>query len=372
MARFDTSGLDALVADGTLPGYAVAARFGDDVELVSGGVRDVTSQVPFEVGTIHRVASLSKPVAALLTLQLVEDGTLALDEPIASWLPELAHLRVLSHPDAELTDTVPLARPILLRQLLTMTSGLGISMESTPLSRAMAELGIHPSPAPPRIPAYEVLRAFAALPLAFQPGDGWAYHSSTDVLSLLLARAAKEDLEDLLERRVRVALELDVLGFCVTGTDVDRLATAYRPTERGLAPRSPWGVGVPPLFRTLSAGLFATAADVLAVFDELARPVTIGAASAALIRSPQVTEPVVRAAGPLLPPGYSYGCQVSVALEDDPAGPRAGSFGWSGGSGCLAVADQRAARSGVLLTNRELGSPDGSPAFVPFLSALYA
>ena len=80
----------------------------------------------------------------------------------------------------------------------------------------------------------------------------------------------------------------------------------------------------------------------------------------------------MRSAGPFLPPGYSYGCQVSVALEDDPTGPRAGSFGWSGGSGCLAVADQRAARSGVLLTNRELGSPDGSPAFAPFLAALYA
>lgn len=371
MVRFDTSGLDALVADGTLPGYAVAVRFGSDVRLAAGGVRDLESGQPFEVGTVHRIASLAKPVAALLTMQLVDDGFLALDEPILSWLPELSDLRVLSDPGAELTDTVPLARPILLRHLLTMTSGLGIRMESTPLSRAMSEAGIHPGPAPPRLRPEEVLAAFAGLPLAFQPGEGWAYHSSTDLLSLLLPRAAGVDLTDLVSARVRAPLGLDVLAFSVVGAGLARLATAYRPADGGLAPRSPWGIGDPPAFRTLSAGLFASAADVLAVFDELSAPTTIGPASAALIRSPQLTSHVVRSAGRFLPPDHSYGFQVSVALADDSSGPRRGSFGWSGGSGCLAVADPRADRAGVLLTNRELGGPEGSPAFQPFLDSLY-
>ncbi len=371
MPGFHRAGLDALVADGTVPGYAVAARFGSEVRLAAGGVRDRESGAPFETGTVHRVASLAKPVAALLTMQLVDDGFLALDEPIVSWLPELTTLRVLADPGSELTDTVPLERPILLRHLLTMTSGFGIGMEATPLTRAMAEAGVHPGPEPPRVGPQEVLDAFAALPLAFQPGSGWAYHSSTDVLSLLLARAAGVDLAELVSSRVRSALGLDVLAFSVVGADVGRLATAYRPVDGGLEPRSRWGIGSAPAFRTLSAGLFATAADVLALFEELSAPATIGAASAALIRSPQLTAPVVRSAGSFLPPGYSYGFQVSVALEDDSTGPRRGSFGWSGGSGCLAVADPRADRAGVLLTNRELGGLGGSPAFGPFLDALY-
>ncbi len=80
----------------------------------------------------------------------------------------------------------------------------------------------------------------------------------------------------------------------------------------------------------------------------------------------------MRSAGPFVPSGHSYGFQVSVAIDDDPAGPRRGSFGWTGGTGCIARADPGADRSGVLLTNREIDGSGSSPAFGPFLSALYA
>ena len=365
----DWAGLEALVADGTLPGYAVAVRRGDEVTCAAGGLTDLATRRPFRVETVHRVASLSKPVAALVTMQQVEAGTLSLDDEITTWLPELADLRVLTAPDAPLGSTEPLRHPVLVRHLLTMTSGFGVLRDETPLSRAMAEAGIHPGPEPPALTTAEVLEALAPLPLAAQPGEGWAYHTSTDVLSVLLARATGRGLDEVVESGVREPLGLDVLAF--SPPDPDAVATGYDPEPDGFTATDPWGLHGPPPFLTLSAGLFATAHDYLRVLDELLRPTTVQPASAALIHTAQLSDGQVRAAGDILPPGYSYGFQVSVAVRDDPQGPRRGSFGWSGGSGCLAIADPAADRAGVLLTNRQLGPPDGSPAFQPFLAGLY-
>lgn len=365
----DCAGLDALVADGTVPGYAVALRRGDEVTQAAGGLADLETGSPFGPDTVHRVASLSKPVAALVTMQQVEAGALALDDPITTWLPELADLRVLTAPDGPLDATEPLRRPVLVRHLLTMTSGFGILRDETPLSRAMARAGIHPGPVPPALTTAEVVERLAALPLAFQPGDGWAYHTSTDVLSVVLTRAAGRGLDEIVEAGVRAALGLGVLGF--SAPDPSPVATLYDPLPEGLVPTAPWGLHAPPPFLTLSAGLFATAPDYLRVLDELMRPTTVQPASAAVIRTAQLSDDQVRAAGDFLPPGYSYGFQVSVAVRDDPQGPRRGSFGWSGGSGCLAVVDPAADRAGVLLTNRQLGGPEGAPAFAPFLATMY-
>ncbi len=364
-----SAGLDGLVGDGTLPGYAVALRHGDDVTVAAAGLADLETGRPLAADTVHRVASLSKPVAALITMQQVEAGALALDDPISTWLPELADVRVLSEPHGRLDETQPLRRPVLVRHLLTMTSGFGVLREDTPLSEALDEAGIAPGPEPPALPPEDVLARLAALPLAFQPAQGWAYHTSTDVLSILLARAAGRGLDDIVESGVRAALEIGVLAFSPPdGADV---ATVYDPQPRGLTPIDRGVADGPPPFLSLSAGLLTTAPDYLRVLDELVRPTTVDPASAELIHSPQLTDDQVRAAGDFLPAGYSYGFQVSVAVRDDPQGPRRGSFGWSGGSGCLAVADPEADRAGVLLTNRQLGGPDGSPAFGPFLAAMY-
>jgi CubicO group peptidase (beta-lactamase class C family) len=365
----DWAGLDALVADGTIPGYAVALRRGDEVTGAAAGVADLETSRPFRADTAHRVASLSKPVAALVTMQQVEAGALSLDDPVTRWLPELADLRVLTAPDAPLSATEPLRRPVLVRHLLTMTSGFGVLRDETALSRAMAEAGIHPGPAPPARTTAEVLEVLATLPLAFQPGDGWAYHTSTDVLSVLLERAAGRGLDEVVDSGVREPLGLELLAF--SAPEPAAVATGYDPEPDGMTPTEPWGLHAPPPFLTLSAGLFTTAPDYLRVLEELVRPTTVRPASTELIRTAHLDPAQVRAAGDFLPPRYSYGFQVSVAERDDPHGPRRGSFGWSGGSGCLAVADPAADRAGVLLTNRQLGGPEGSPAFGPFLATMY-
>jgi CubicO group peptidase (beta-lactamase class C family) len=113
-----TGALDELVEQGRLPAYAAALRDpAGTVTTAAGGTADLATERAAEAGTAFRIASLSKPVAAILTLQLVEEEVLGLDDAIATWLPGLADLRVLARPGAAVTDTVPATAPVTVRHL---------------------------------------------------------------------------------------------------------------------------------------------------------------------------------------------------------------------------------------------------------------
>jgi CubicO group peptidase (beta-lactamase class C family) len=164
------------VESGTIPGGVALLGAGDDVELATAGVASVGGE-PMREDAIMRIQSMTKVITAVAALRLVEAGRLELDQSLVEWLPELADRSVLRTPTAELDDTAPARRAITLRHLLTNTSGYGMIIEASPLQRAMADNGTEAGPEPPAIGADEWLRRLAELPLAFQPGEGWRYHT---------------------------------------------------------------------------------------------------------------------------------------------------------------------------------------------------
>src|SRR5688500_5558775 len=92
---------DADVASGRIPGYVGAVRIGGRVEGRAGGRTAVApDSPPMREDTLFRIASVTKPIGGAFALGLVEDGLLGLDDPIARWLPEMAHPQVLVAPDA--------------------------------------------------------------------------------------------------------------------------------------------------------------------------------------------------------------------------------------------------------------------------------
>src|SRR5205807_7123216 len=95
------------------------------------GVKAFGSDDPMRRDTIFRIASMTKPILATATMMLVEDGKLALDEPVDRLLPELADRRVLKRIDGPLDDTVPANRPITVEDLLTFRMGYGLVIEPT-------------------------------------------------------------------------------------------------------------------------------------------------------------------------------------------------------------------------------------------------
>ena len=178
---------DGQVASGRIPGYVGAVRIGGRIEVRAGGRRAVEPRSPpMREDTLFRIASVTKPIGGALTLSLVQDGVLALDDPIARWLPEAASPRVLVSPDAPLDRTTEARRPITVRHLLTMTSGWGAVLEETPLQAAMIERGVFPGPLTPQMSGDEFVARVADLPLAFQPGEGWLYDTGIDLLGVLL------------------------------------------------------------------------------------------------------------------------------------------------------------------------------------------
>src|ERR1019366_3272381 len=93
---------------------------------------------------IFRIASLTKPIAGAAAMLLIEDGAMALDDPIGRWLPELAEPRVLRCLESELDDTVPAERPITVEDVLSFRLGFGSIMDPGPypIQRAERELDL--------------------------------------------------------------------------------------------------------------------------------------------------------------------------------------------------------------------------------------
>jgi CubicO group peptidase (beta-lactamase class C family) len=205
-------------------------------------------------GTIFRISSMTKPVTAVATMILLEECLLRLDEPVDRLLPEVAGRRVLKRIDGPLEDTVPGARPITVRDLLTFCMGFGIIMaepDSTPLLRAMSGLRLGQGPPDPQKPpgGDEWIRNLGTLPLVHQPGERWMYNTGSDVLGVLIARPSGRPFEAFLRERVFESLGMSDTGFSVPGDDIGRLATAYRtdPATGGLSlyddpPTGQWSV----------------------------------------------------------------------------------------------------------------------------------
>src|ERR1700754_4334454 len=158
---------DAAMASGRIPGYAGAVRIDGHVELRTAG-QTAFGGPPMHEDTRFRIGSVTKPIGGALTLLLVQDGVLALTDPVSRWLPQLAAPRVLETPDAPLERTVPAARELTVRHLLTCTAGIGAILEPTPLRAAMMERGVYPGPLPAAMTGDEFVARVAALPLAFQ------------------------------------------------------------------------------------------------------------------------------------------------------------------------------------------------------------
>jgi CubicO group peptidase (beta-lactamase class C family) len=352
--------LDAQVAEGRVPGYVAAVRAGGTTTVLAGGSTAVAGGGPMTAGTQFRIASVTKLVAGALTLALAEDGVLALDDEVARWLPELAAPRVLADPAGPLAETVPAARPITVRHLLTHTAGLGLVPEAGPLQQEMFARGLAPSAFPPAVGPDEYLRGTAALPLAGQPGETWNY--SSDVLSVLLARAAGRSVGELVAERVTGPLGSTATGF--TG-DPARLATLYAPAEGGLTEADPPdGVFArPPAFESLAAGLVSTAPDVLAFLCALADgggPL-LPAGAVAAMTADALTPQLRGRAEHIVGPGRSWGLMTAVEVEPTTPWRTPGRWGWDGGTGTSAWVDPARDLVAVLLTQRLTAGPHDGP-----------
>jgi CubicO group peptidase (beta-lactamase class C family) len=347
--------MEAHVERGELPGIVALVRRGDEVQVETVGTMTAGGVDAMRRDTLFRLASMTKPVTAVATLSLVEEGKLTLDEPVDRLLPELANRRVLRRLDGPLDDTVPTRRSITARDLLTFRMGFGIVIgpSDLPIQRAEEELclGAIGRPHPGTRPAPdEWIRRFATLPLMHHPGEVWQYHAGSEVLSVLLARAAGKPLDAVFWERVFEPLGMRDTSFWVPEAAIDRLPPSYAarapfdPDASGFDLSDPARGGNwsrPRRFPSGGSGLVSTADDFLAFANMLLGRGTLGGVR---VLSPASVEAMTtdhltsaqKAAGALTP-GYwdthGWGFGVAIDTWPDEFTGVAGRYGWDGGHG---------------------------------------
>ena len=372
LQRLDHATL-GFVQRGEVPGAAYAVsrdgqlHVGAVGTLSAGGARGAVQR-----DTIFRIASLTKPITAVATLMLVEDGKLQLDEPVDRLLPELRARRVLTRPDGPLSETVPAARPITPRDLLTFCFGLGQMLPDGPLAREAQQLAIGMGPpAPNATPAPdEWLRRLGSLPLAHQPGERWQYNTGSDVLGVLIARASGLSFGTFLQERIFQPLGMRETAFSVPEAKLERFADSYMPDVKGelvLFDRALGGQwSRPPAFESGAGGLCSTVDDYLAFAHamlhegewngvRLISRASFHALSTDQLR-PQQKRGATYTPGYFETHGWGFGVGVTTAAGD-PAEP-AGTFGWYGGLGSSWHVSPRERMTCVYLSQRSFTSPE--------------
>ena len=232
------------VDNGELAGAAAALWRQGAMQTVCAGWRDIESQLPIDRDTIFRIASMTKPITSVAALMLVDEGKIALNDPVSKYAPEFSKMRVLRSPDGPLEETEDSVRPITVEDLLTHRSGLTYAdFHRGPIARAYREalggdIDSHVAPD-------DWIRRLAKLPLIGQPGSAMYYGTSTDLLGFLIARIEGTSLGTLLDRRIFGPLGMTDTGFFVPPQKRHRCASAYGFDDEGrLVKRITWGGGV--------------------------------------------------------------------------------------------------------------------------------
>ena len=176
--------------------------------------------------TIFRIYSMSKPVAAVAILLLVEEGKIRLNDPVSLYLPELADVKVMRDPAGSPADVVDPKRPMIVRDLLTHTCGVPYGFTAPP---ALAELmrGLFPRRDEGAIGPDEFVKRVASYPLLFHPGERWHYGLGLDLAGVVVERVSGMRFGDYLHVNLFDPLGMTDTGFGVPEGSLDRLAVNY-------------------------------------------------------------------------------------------------------------------------------------------------
>jgi CubicO group peptidase (beta-lactamase class C family) len=237
-AKIDAVGEDELKKQG-LPSVAIGVVVDGELAYAKGfGAPGGDGKGKPDADTVYRIGSITKSFTAAALISLRDEGALALDDPLAKWIPEAAGL---VYP----TRDTP---PITLRQMLTHTSGLP---RVGPLPGARTDRGPTEE---------ELLQSLHGLPLESPPGTKHSYSNlGFALLGIVVSRAAHAPYREVVNRRVLAPLGMTSTFWDQASVPPGRLATAFA--------KGPLGVPVPTPHWILGAeegagGLYSTVRDM--------------------------------------------------------------------------------------------------------------
>ncbi|MGH6986637.1 MAG: serine hydrolase domain-containing protein [Caulobacteraceae bacterium] len=255
------------LAPGRLPGaLTLVARRGEIAHLSVQGLADVERAVPLSEETIFRIYSMTKPITSIAFMMLVEEGRVALEDPVEAYIPTWRDLGVFVAGGPGAFQTRRPTRPMQIVDLLRHTSGLTYGFQNRGnIDAAYRKAGIGEMAS--ATPLAEMIEKLATIPLEFSPGEAWNYSVSTDVLGHLIGEISGVPFADFVRERITGPLGMVDTDFHVPAAKAGRLAACYnRSPSGGLALQDDPATSAylkPPAYQSGGGGLVSTAADYL-------------------------------------------------------------------------------------------------------------
>jgi CubicO group peptidase (beta-lactamase class C family) len=255
------------VDKGHLPcAMTLIERRGQTVHFSAQGQMDLERGRPLQQDTLFRIYSMTKPITSVALMMLVEEGLIALDDPVHRYIPQWRNLGVYEAGFLETFRTRPTKAPMRIVDLLRHTSGLTYGLQQrTNVDAAYRKFGFGDPAGAGTLEA--MIEGLAKIPLEASPGDVWNYSVSTDVLGYLVGKISGVPFEDFLRQRIFAPLGMVDTDFFVPAAKASRLAACYTLTPDGRLrlqddPQTSNYLRVP-TFVSGGGGLVSTAADYL-------------------------------------------------------------------------------------------------------------
>jgi CubicO group peptidase (beta-lactamase class C family) len=379
LARIDSFLQRAVDSNRIAGAVGLVLRDGQIVYERAVGWADKEAGRRMTVGSMFRIASQSKALTSVAILSLMEEGKLALDDPVSRFIPAFARTTVATRGD---TGRVlrPATRQITVRDLLTHTAGISYGTEDlvAPLYSAK---GLGPAAgfgwytADKDEPVCTIIERLATLPFVAQPGEAWVYGYNTDILGCVAERASGMALDELIRRRITAPLGLEDTYFFVPPEKRSRLVAVYASDSTNHAARAPDGatgqghyVDGPRRNFSGGAGLVSTARDYARFLQMVLGG---GALGATRVLSPHtvrlMTTNQVGALFGTAGLGFGLGFETVDRYGADDLSS-VGTFGWGGAYGSEYRVDPRERLIIVFMINQ---LPNSSDAPTNFFTLVY-
>jgi CubicO group peptidase (beta-lactamase class C family) len=353
--------LNRAVSTGAVPGasFVVTGPDGNTRQMTAGSLR-IGEDEPVTPTTMYRLMSMTKAVASVGALQLVESGGLQLDQEVAWIVPEFGEVKVLEGFDGDRPRLREPDRPATVQQLFTHTSGHGYVFLRPELVRYYEVTGL-PDP-------ITGVRSSLLQPLIADPGTVWNYGISLDWLGLVIEAVSGQDLASYLTEHVLRPLGMTDTTFHPSGEQRSRLMAIHNRAPDGGLTLSELELPADPEYLAAGHGLYSTAGDYARFMTAL-----LGGGELAGVRvlKPETVElmftdhlagiplppdgtvstmPELSNDVPPLPFAQTFGLGLHVFTEDLPGMRRAGSGDWSGLCNCFYWIDRTSGVAGAFLT----------------------
>jgi CubicO group peptidase (beta-lactamase class C family) len=234
LARIPTFFQDKYVATGKLPGVRILAERRGEIVLDSvSGFADVQSGRKLEKDSIFRIYSMTKPMTSVCFMMLVEEGKVALEDPVHRFIPEWKGMGVYSGGIDGMFRTTPTEAPMRMVDLLRHTSGLTYgfqyrtNVDAAYRGRKLGEIDKAGT-------LDGMIEGLAKLPLEFSPGAHWNYSVATDVLGYLIGKISGQSFESYLHERFIEPLGMEDTAFHVHESERGRFVECYTAGPKGV------------------------------------------------------------------------------------------------------------------------------------------